>query len=373
MLASMVKTGTNAQFTYDHNGLRIRKVVNGATTNYTLNGKNIVHMTQGNNGLHFFYDAQSKPAMVRFNGTDYFYVYNLQGDVVAIIDANGVQVVEYHYDAWGAPVAKSGSMAATLGTINPFRYRVYVYDEETGLYYLRSRYYNPVWKRFINADDLVGKIGTLLCHNQYSYCGNSPILYSDQNGHAFAIGIFDFDSVAVPLWGIFNSWRETTSRFFTDLYQKIKENNKQRELLRKAIIATVEARIDNLLPHDNSIYLLKDSAGKVRYVGRSNNPSRRWAQHQRDSRHPERVNYEMVVVSTGLTVRQAKVEEQTLISVYSLEALDNARREIAVLNLAGFREEISRAAEIYGSSIENFMDLLGEWDHGNLGNWYFFK
>ena len=360
MLASMVKTGTNAQFTYDHNGMRIRKIVNGVTTNYTLNGKNIVHMTQGSNDLHFFYDAQGKPGMVTYNDIDYFYVYNLQGDVVALIDANGTQVVEYGYDAWGYPISKTGSLAATIGTLNPFRYRGYVYDEETGLYYLRSRYYNPEWKRFINADDLVGKIGTLLCHNQYSYCGNSPILYSDQNGHAFAIGIFDFDSVAVPLWGIFNSWRETTSRFFTDVYQKIKENNKQRELLRKAIIATVEARIDNLLPHDNSIYLLKDSAGKVRYVGRSNNPSRRWAQHQRDSRHPERVNYEMVVVSTGLTVRQAKVEEQTLISVYSLEALDNARREIAVLNLAGFREEISRAAEIYGSSIENFMDLLGE-------------
>ena len=360
MLASMVKTGTNAQFTYDHNGMRIRKVVNGVTTNYTLNGKNVVHMTQGSHDLHFFYDAQGKPGMVTYNDVDYFYVYNLQGDVVALIDANGTQVVEYGYDAWGYPISKTGSLAATIGTLNPFRYRGYVYDEETGLYYLRSRYYNPEWKRFINADDLVGKIGTLLCHNQYSYCGNSPILYSDQNGHAFAIGIFDFDSVAVPLWGIFNPWRETTSRFFTDVYQKIKENNKQRELLRKAIIATVEARIDNLLPHDNSIYLLKDSAGKVRYVGRSNNPSRRWAQHQRDSRHPERVNYEMVVVSTGLTVRQAKVEEQTLISVYSLEALDNARREIAVLNLAGFREEISRAAEIYGSSIENFMDLLGE-------------
>ena len=360
MLASMVKNGTNAQFTYDHNGMRIRKIVNGVTTNYTLNGKNVVHMTQGSHDLHFFYDAQGKPGMVTYNDVDYFYVYNLQGDVVALIDANGTQVVEYGYDAWGNPISKTGTLAATLGTLNPFRYRGYVYDEETGLYYLRSRYYNPEWKRFINADDLVGKIGTLLCHNQYSYCGNSPILYSDQNGHAFAIGIFDFDSVAVPLWGIFNSWRETTSRFFTDVYQKIKENNKQRELLRKAIIATVEARIDNLLPHDNSIYLLKDSAGKVRYVGRSNNPSRRWAQHQRDSRHPERVNYEMVVVSTGLTVRQAKVEEQTLISVYSLEALDNARREIAVLNLAGFREEISRAAEIYGSSIENFMDLLGE-------------
>ncbi len=118
------------------------KVVNGVTTNYTLNGKNIVHMTQGSNDLHFFYDAQGKPGMVTYNDVDYFYVYNLQGDVVALIDANGTQVVEYVYDAWGALIAKTGSMVATLGTVNPFRYRGYIYDEETGLYYLRSRYYN---------------------------------------------------------------------------------------------------------------------------------------------------------------------------------------------------------------------------------------
>ena len=114
MLASMVKNGTNAQFTYDHNGLRIRKIVNGVTTNYTLNGKNVVHMTQGSNDLHFFYDAQGKPGMVTYNDVDYFYVYNLQGDVVALIDANGTQVVEYGYDAWGNLISKSGSMAATI-------------------------------------------------------------------------------------------------------------------------------------------------------------------------------------------------------------------------------------------------------------------
>ena len=135
MLASMVKTGTNAQFTYDHNGLRIKKVVNGVTTNYTLNGKNVVHMTQGSHDLHFFYDAQGKPGMVTYNDVDYFYVYNLQGDVVALIDANGTQVVEYGYDARGNPISKSGSMVATLGTENLFRYREYVYDEETKLYY----------------------------------------------------------------------------------------------------------------------------------------------------------------------------------------------------------------------------------------------
>ena len=182
MLASMVKTGTNAQFTYDHNGMRIRKIVNGVTTNYTLNGKNVVHMTQGSNDLHFFYDAQGKPGMVTYNDVDYFYVYNLHGDVVALIDANGTQVVEYGYDAWGNPISKTGSLAATIGTLNPFRYRGYVYDEETGLYYLRSRYYNPEWKRFVSSDRFLGQTGNLLAHNSYTYCYNRVVRYYDDGG-----------------------------------------------------------------------------------------------------------------------------------------------------------------------------------------------
>ena len=79
-------------------------------------------------------------------------IYNLQGDVVAPIDAIGTQMVEYGYNARGNPISKTGSLAATIGTLNPFRYRGYVYDEETGRYYLRSRYYNPVWRRFISSD-----------------------------------------------------------------------------------------------------------------------------------------------------------------------------------------------------------------------------
>ena len=86
--------------------------------------------------------------MVAYNDVDYFYVYNLQGDVVALIDANGTQVVEYSYDALGNPISKTGSLAATIGTLNPFRYRGYVYDEETGLYYLRGRYYDSRLSRF---------------------------------------------------------------------------------------------------------------------------------------------------------------------------------------------------------------------------------
>ncbi|MED9821389.1 MAG: RHS repeat-associated core domain-containing protein [Christensenellales bacterium] len=147
-------------------------------------------MTQGSNDLHFFYDAQGKPAMVRFNGVDYFYVYNLQGDVVAMIDANGTQVVEYYYDAWGVPVAKTGSMAATLGTVNPFRYRGYVYDEETGLYYLRSRYYNPVWKRCINSDSNLNSGCIVFSSNQFCYCLNNPIAGVDINGYNVSFGYY---------------------------------------------------------------------------------------------------------------------------------------------------------------------------------------
>ena len=187
MLASMVKTGTNAQFTYDHNGLRVKKVFNGVTTSYTLSGKNIVHMTQGSNDLHFYYDAQGKPAMIRYyisgNFYDYFFVYNVQGDVVALVDDKGVQVVEYHYDAWGAPLSKTGSLANTIGTLNPFRYRGYVYDEETGLYYLRSRYYHPEWKRFINADIYLGETRALMSTNPYCYCKNNAVMRIDSTGN----------------------------------------------------------------------------------------------------------------------------------------------------------------------------------------------
>ena len=97
-------------------------------------------------------------------------------------DMSGAQVVQYTYDARGKLTSTEGNMAGTLGLDNPFRYRGYVYDEETGLYYLRSRYYNPVWGRFIMADTLLGHRGALLTHNAFAYCTNNPIINSDRNG-----------------------------------------------------------------------------------------------------------------------------------------------------------------------------------------------
>ena len=127
--------------------------------------------------MHFFYDAQGRAAVVEYNGTAYRYMHNLQGDVVAIIDGSGIPVVEYCYDAWGKPIRKTGIMAETLGTLQPFRYRGYVWDEETGMYYLRSRYYKVVIYRFTNADSAMDKANKSL----YIYVRNKPIMYDDMN------------------------------------------------------------------------------------------------------------------------------------------------------------------------------------------------
>ena len=174
-LASMTNGTTTASFVYNSDGLRIRKTVGSTVVNYTLHGGNIVHMTHGTTNLHFFYDSENRPAIVVYGGQRYAYVRNLQGDVLGLINDSGTEVVQYVYDAWGKLLATSGEMATTLGRIQPFRYRGYVYDEETGLYYLRSRYYNPDWGRFINADSLVKG-------NLYCYCSNNPIGHVDPNG-----------------------------------------------------------------------------------------------------------------------------------------------------------------------------------------------
>ena len=147
-----------------------------------MHGKNVVHMTSGTDKLRFFYDAQNRPAVVVYNGTAYAYVKSLQGDIVAILDENGNTVVSYGYDAWGALLWCTGELAETLGKVQPFRYRGYVFDEETGLYYLRSRYYNPNLGRFVNADRAFDANASVTTYNQYAYCDNCPVIYLDSEG-----------------------------------------------------------------------------------------------------------------------------------------------------------------------------------------------
>ena len=132
--------------------------------------------------MDFVYDESGKPfAMIdqlSAQPKTYYYVLNLQGDVVKLVTESGAVAASYEYDAWGNILASSGSMAEK----NPFRYRGYYYDSETGFYYLQSRYYDPATRRFINADSYAstgqGFVGT----NMFAYCNGSPVLSSDSGG-----------------------------------------------------------------------------------------------------------------------------------------------------------------------------------------------
>ena len=228
-LAQMSKpngSGTeNVNYTYDAAGHRIAKehemVVevdgevyrNGSTAKYTYLGDTLTDMqwveVDGSvSSFHFTYDATG-PMSMTFYGTEYFYLKNAQGDVTGLVDSSGTQVVAYTYDAWGNPLTTTGTMADTLGKLNPFRYRGYVYDTETGLYYLQSRYYNPETGRFINADapeTLLKAYETALQYNLFAYCWNKPVSLCDPDGY-WALALAGGGYLAsAGIFGVSNSW-----------------------------------------------------------------------------------------------------------------------------------------------------------------------
>lgn len=205
-LAQMSKpngSGTeNINFTYDAQGHRIAKehetVVevdgevyrNGSSAKYSYLGDTLTDMQWieidgSESSFHFTYDTTG-PMSMTFYGTEYFYLKNAQGDVTGLVDSSGTQVVAYTYDAWGNILSTTGSMAGSLGYTNPFRYRGYFYDTETGLYYLDSRYYNPECGRFVNADSSSLIVTTpdsaIWDKNLFSYCDNNPVVRADQGG-----------------------------------------------------------------------------------------------------------------------------------------------------------------------------------------------
>ncbi len=197
-LKSMSKNGMTWNFTYGPDGMRTGRS-NGTTTwKYTYNGSQLMAMTNGSTKMYFTYDAAGRPVSIEYNGTTYYYVLNAQGDVVAIVNSSGSPVVNYTYNAWGKLCRTTGSMASSLGHHNPLRYRSYVYDVDTGLYYLQSRYYNPEMGRFINADSYASTGQGILGNNMFAYCNNNPMTYSDPLGR---FALTTLLSVAIVIGG----------------------------------------------------------------------------------------------------------------------------------------------------------------------------
>ena len=184
-LAGITDANNTIAYAYDADGNRISKTVNGVTTDYVVIDGTLAGEIKGGNKLAFLYDESGTKYGFVYNGATYFYNLNLQGDVVGIYDSTGAEVVNYTYDEWGKILSATGTLASTIGQINPIRYRGYYYDNETGFYFLQSRYYDPETGRFLNADGYVSTGQGILGNNMFAYCGNNPVNYYDPNGECY--------------------------------------------------------------------------------------------------------------------------------------------------------------------------------------------
>ena len=172
-------------YTYNANGIRTSKTVNGVTHNYTLDGTKILKETWEDNTLIPLYDNEDSVCGIIYNDYAYYFLKNLQGDIIAITNNKGNVVASYTYDAWGVCTIVSDN-TGIIARINPFRYRGYYFDQEIGLYYLQSRYYNASVGRLINSDTseyiLISIYTTTM--NLYTYCNNDSISNKDVYGYA---------------------------------------------------------------------------------------------------------------------------------------------------------------------------------------------
>ena len=176
-------------YAYNTDGDRVSKTVNGVKTEYFYNGSILAGQKTGDETLIFMYDNNGDAFGFIYNGEEYYYIKNVQNDIVAIADKNGDIVANYYYDAWGNVTQITGNTA--LAQTNPLRYRSYYYDSETGYYHIKSRYYSPEVGRWISPEPNVdyGEFdegSEILGYNVYAYCFNNPVNNFDPDGEAVA-------------------------------------------------------------------------------------------------------------------------------------------------------------------------------------------
>ena len=196
-LTTLTNGDTSISYGYDSDSVRATKTVNGVKYTYAyLNGQ-LMYETRGDAKFYYSYDSNGILYNVRYTLTDggteysYYYTHNSRGDIVGIYNGAGELKAHYEYDAWGNVISitdNNGNAITSpnhIGNLNPFRYRGYYQDTETGLYYLMSRYYDAVTHRFINADGYFQAGTSILDGNTFAYCANNPVSRADTGGDSW--------------------------------------------------------------------------------------------------------------------------------------------------------------------------------------------
>ncbi|MBQ7105379.1 MAG: DNRLRE domain-containing protein [Bacilli bacterium] len=195
-MKNFVNTAKNLNVSYKYNidGIRISKNVNNVETKYYLEGGNIIYEQNGDDIIYYLYDFTGVIGLM-YNYFRYYFEKNLFGDIVAILDSDFNVVARYEYDAWGNILSirdNDGNIITDknhIAYLNPFRYRSYYYDNETDLYYLNKRYYNPKWGRFLNADEYAVNISNVCDTNMFAYVSNNPVSRIDESGEFWDIAL----------------------------------------------------------------------------------------------------------------------------------------------------------------------------------------
>ncbi len=270
-LAQITDGDNTYSYAYDENGIRTSKTVNGVTTYYNTRDGVILSQTDGTNTMYFQYDANGSPLGFIYNGVQYFYLTNQMGDVISITDTSGTIVGNYEYDVWGIVIHSDSDIA----NINPIRYRGYYYDNETGYYYLQSRYYDSSICRFINADlpmyVLILK-GITSGINSFSYCFNNPIMFNDITGTSSLSGILQFIVLNLELVQI-----SSPRKMYIEIRFSLNSSNYGPI---KKVIGKIYCRSTSILNSEDYIYYsLSHTARGVTYhvyesTGRYNRPAK---------------------------------------------------------------------------------------------------
>ena len=210
-LVSMTDGTETWNFTYKADGLRTQRTNGTKTYDYVYCGNQLMYMQVDGKDLLFSYTPEGVPMGITYLGTAYYYLTNLQGDVVGILNNQGELIVSYSYDAWGNILATQVYGSGTnrtkyqaLANYNPLRYRGYVYDSEIGLYYLQSRYYNSSTGRFVNIDIFVTTGQGFTGNNMLAYCLNNPVNMLDDEGNLprwIIVGVVHLAVNGTRSWG----------------------------------------------------------------------------------------------------------------------------------------------------------------------------
>ena len=331
-------------YTYNANGIRTSKTINGVKHEYTLDGTKILRecwnydetTKKYRDILIPLYDNEDSVCGILYNNVPYYFIKNLQGDVIAIVDKDAHTVARYSYDAWGVCTVILDSVG--IANINPFRYRGYYYDEEIELYYLQSRYYDATIGTFINADESV--FGTYLAerivsHNLFAYADNGPVINIDGNGFyslaAYAVSstlyaqmaamsaaatslMVSIKAFVAMIWNIFVVVSllliaiaaiiyicKTIGNVYSTVQAKTNVSKDEYKKFRNNICVYVLARKERKI-------------GSVFYVGRTKNIIARHSQHSNKKSRYYKGDFNMYVVYTCSSISQSKVVEQCVLA-----------------------------------------------------------